>query len=124
MIALLLLAALQAPAVETPPADWTGLPSLPLPENAGERITYARAEVAAGRCKAEVLPDGRSQIVAPVALLLSAEGTVRRALPQAIDCPTVEQYTAGYVSTMVRTGTLRTASLRPGWYKATIIYQW
>lgn len=124
MIALLLFAALQVLATETPPADWTALPLLPLPENAGERITYARAEVAAGRCKADPLPDGRSQVVAPVALLLAADGTVRRALPQAIDCPTVEQYTAGYVSTMVRTGTVRTASLRPGWYKATITYQW
>lgn len=107
---------LQAAALPMPPADWTGLPELPLPSaRGGEPSAYVRREVAAGRCRAE----GNGMAVS-VAVLMDADGRVARVVPRAIDCPTVEQFTAGYVSALAR----RAGRMKPGWYRRTVAYRW
>ncbi len=124
MIALALLLQGTAPPL-LPPADWSTLPELPIPRaRVGfDLSSYARREVAAGRCKAAAVAGG-SRIVAPVAVLVDANGAVQRIVPQAIGCPTVEQFTAGYASTLARRAAMAVGGLRPGWYRHTATYRW
>ena len=124
MIGVMLAMLAQAPA--TPPTDWSRLPELALASPKGDadaasRIAFVRGEVTSGRCKAERTADGGARIVAPVILLVDAAGTVRQIVPRAIGCATVEQYTVGYVSTLVR-GAAPVAT--PGWYRVTVTYRW
>lgn len=117
MSALAVLLLQVAPAPATPPADWSGLPELPLPSARAEfdPSGYVRREIASGRCRAEA-----NAMAAPVAVLMDADGQVARVVPRAIGCPTVEQFTAGYVSALAR----RAGAMRPGWYRHTVTYRW
>ncbi len=54
-------------------------------------------------------------------MLTRADGTVRAVVPRAIDCPTVEQFAAGLVTSMSRAN-LREAP--EGWYRATLSFIW
>lgn len=83
---------------------------------------FVRREVAAGRCLATTGPQGR-EVVSPVAILFDARGSIARVVPRAIGCPTVEQFTAGYVSATVRRLGVA-GGLRPGWYRHTVTYRW
>lgn len=116
MIALALL--LQVATAPVPPADWSALPDLPLPVVAGsaDPSGFVQGEVLAGRCRAA----DAIHVDAAVAVLVGEDGTVSRVVPRAIDCPTVEQYTAGYVSTLAR----KLEGLKPGWYRYLITYRW
>ncbi|WP_141243821.1 hypothetical protein [Sphingomonas lenta] len=118
MLAALLLQAAAPPPM--PPADWTNLPELPVPAASGPvSSSFVRREVARNRC--QVAFDGVvAEIEAPVAVLVDEAGAVQRVVPRAIDCPIVEQYTAGYVSSLAR----RAGVLKPGWYKFTMTYRW
>lgn len=123
MIALALLLAQAAPPM--PPADWSALPSLPLPAGRIEfdPSGYVRREVFAKRCTARV--NGQVlEVAAPVAILVDANGLVQRVVPQAIGCSTVEQFTAGYVSSLARRAGASPAGLAPGWYRYTVTYRW
>ena len=104
VLAALLLQAAAPPPM--PPTDWTELPELPVSAPSGPvSSTFVRREVVRNRCQVE--PNGGvMEIEAPVAVLVDGAGAVQRVVPRAIDCPTVEQYTAGYVSSLARrTGT-------------------
>lgn len=120
MSALFILLAQAAAAPPMPPADWSAMPELPVAARPGfDPSAYVRREVAAGRCRAA--PAGSVMAVtAPVAVLVDAAGAVQRVVPRAIECPTVEQFTAGYVSSLAR----RTAGLKPGWYRYAVTYRW
>ncbi|WP_058753976.1 hypothetical protein [Sphingomonas endophytica] len=90
----LLIVAMQASAV-TPPAEWQTLPRLPLREareQAPQIPDFVRDEVREGRC---VLRDDMTML--DLAVLVSTQGQVRRIVPRAIGCPTVEQFAAGTV---------------------------
>ena len=107
-----------------PPADWRSLPDLPVAAGSVtvEASSFVRREVASGRCLATTGPQGQ-ELVAPVAVLFDARGSIARVVPRAIGCPAVEQFTAGYVSaTARRLGA--SGSLRPGWYRHTVTYRW
>lgn len=91
MLAALVLAA-QA-ATMTPPADWQTLPPLPFetaPESWPQLRAFVADEVKAGRC---TLTDDHLDL----AVLIDPSGQVRRIVPRAIECPTVEQFVAGSV---------------------------
>lgn len=123
MIALAALFLAQAAAAQPlpmPPADWSSLPELPVvPPASFDPTGYVRREVAASRCRPASV--GRAvEVESAVAVLIDAGGSVQRVVPHAINCPTVEQYTAGYVSSLAR----RASGLRPGWYRYTMTYRW
>lgn len=125
-IALLLQAAVPAAAGPAmPPTDWSTLPDLPVapPRGASDPSGYVRREVAAGRCRAAPIGGG-SRVAASVAVLVDARGSVQRIVPQAIGCPTVEQFTAGYVSTLARRAVIAGQTFRPGWYRHVVTYRW
>ena len=124
--ALLLAAALQVeppPAVPTqplatPPADWSTLPALTTKRRLPDTRTlsdFVRDEVAGGRCAVE----GRSLTV-HLAVHVAAGGQLRRIVPRAIDCPTVEQYASGLVSRMARGNVPAPAA--DTWYHAAMVF--
>ena len=123
MLLFLLLQA-TAPAV---PADWSTLP--PLPASMAPQVTppltrFVADEIAAGRCVQPKPADGHYVLKVEVAALVGADGSIRRALPRAIDCPTVEQYSAGLVVGAARTNPQSHAGATDLWYRATIVYDW
>ncbi|WP_375402468.1 hypothetical protein [uncultured Sphingomonas sp.] len=123
--AALLLQAVAPPApAPPPPPEWSILPELPvaLPRGASDPSGYVRREVAAGRCAAARIA-GESRVVAPVAVFFDAAGAVRRVVPGAVGCPTVEQFTAGYVSTLARRAAAGRA-IPSGWYRHVVTYRW
>ncbi|MDP1026669.1 hypothetical protein Q5H91_05560 [Sphingomonas sp. KR1UV-12] len=120
MIALL-AAALQG-LTPPPVASWRDLPVFPLSRTTApdEGSAFVKAEIAAGRCS--VPPEG-SDLVAPIAILVGPTGAIRQIVPQAIGCPTVEQYTVGYLMTLTRAAPGSTPP-RAGWYSLAIEYHW
>lgn len=124
MIAALLLAL--APQQMAPPPDWAALPVYPLQESTtpDDASDFVRGEVEAARCRIGPLqPDG-ARLVAPVVILVGPGGTVRQIVPGAIDCPTVEQYTVGYLLSLTRAGPPSKLPLKPGWYRMAVAYRW
>lgn len=120
-----LIAAAQAVALPAVPTDWSLLAPLPYvtrPQQAPSLNAFIAAEIAAGRCSVPRPADGHYIIKVDVAALVGADGVIRRTVPRAIDCPTVEQYTAGLIISFAR------ANLRSGnteqWYRATVVYDW
>lgn len=103
-----------------PPTDWSALPVFPLPR-ASFDDPFVRAEIATGRCR---VPAGQAEnLVAPVAILIGPAGAVRQIVPQAIGCPTVEQYTVGYLLSLTRAGHGGAVPPAPGWYRLTVTYR-
>jgi hypothetical protein len=121
---LLLQAAMQAvsPAV---PTDWSVLAPMPYvspPQLSPTLSSFVAGEIAAGRCMVARPANGRYVVKVDVATLVGADGIVRRTVPRAIDCPTVEQYSAGLVLSFARANLPRGTTEQ--WYRATIVYDW
>lgn len=124
MIAALLLQAADLPAV---PADWSLL--APLPFTATPQVTpslsgFVANEIAAGRCAQPKPADGHYVVHVDVATLIGTDGVVRRTVPRAIQCPTVEQYAAGLVVSFARGNVAARATTSDTWYRATITFDW
>lgn len=124
MIAALFLQAAEAPAI---PADWSVL--APLPYVAPPRLepsfaAFVAGEIAAGRCAVARPADGHYVVKVDVATLIGADGGVRRTVPHAIACPTVEQYAAGLVTGFARGNLPVRAIGGDTWYRATIVFDW
>ncbi|MFA5963265.1 MAG: hypothetical protein WC804_04535 [Sphingomonas sp.] len=110
------------------PADWATL--APLPYLAPPQVTpameqFVAGEVAAKRCAEPKPVNGRYVLHIDIATLIGSDGTIRKAMPRAIGCPTVEQYSAGLVIGFAR-GNLpaRGAGAGDQWYRTTLVYDW
>lgn len=125
MIWALLLQAVSPPAA-MPPQDWSALPLFPLPlaGSSADGAAFVRGEMAAGRCKTSPVQLDGSRLVAPVAILVGTGGAVQRIVPRAIDCPTVEQFTVGYLLSLTRGGPGEATPPAPGWYRLAVTYRW
>ncbi|MBJ6122020.1 hypothetical protein [Sphingomonas mollis] len=127
MIAALLLAATQAALSPPPVADWDRLPAFPVPRAADivDGAAFVRGEIESGHCHPVPAPaTGGVRLIAPVAILVGPTGIVRQIVPQAIGCPTIEQYTVGYLLSLTRTGAGAAPSPEPGWYRLVVSYRW
>ena len=118
---------LQAAEPVTVPADWATL--APLPYVAAPQLTppltgFVAGEIAAGRCPFPKPADGHYVVKVDVATLVGPDGLVRRTVPHAIDCPTVEQYAAGLVAGFARGNLALRAGGSDTWYRATITFDW
>lgn len=126
MLGLLLLqAAAQDPAPVVVPTDWSVLAPMPYvaqPPQTASLSGFVAAEIAAGRCAIARPADGHYLVKVDVAALVGADGTIRRTVPRAINCPTVEQYSAGLVISFARANLPRGATDQ--WYRATIVFDW
>ena len=76
------------------------------------------------RCAVPKPGDGHYVVRVDVAALVGSDGTVRRAVPHAISCPTVEQYAAGLVTGFARGNLQLRAGASDAWYRATIVFDW
>ena len=91
-----------------PPQDWSTLRPLPFARAVDDGMTlsaFVRSEVQAGRCTAAIQTAAGWTLKVDLAVLFSAASQPRRIVPRAIGCPSVEQYSAGLVSSMMRSGT-------------------
>lgn len=129
MFAALALA-IQAPAAATgapvQPAEWTALPPLPWrrpPRYDREMTRFVMEEVRSGRCAAAVTDVTGQMLRVDVALLIGADGRPRAIVPRAIGCATVEQYTSGLISRVVRDN-VDVDGATDTWYRAGITYRW
>jgi hypothetical protein len=101
----------------------------PLPYRAAPPVTpemtgYVAGEMQSGRCPQAPILSGRRTVRADVAVLLDDEGNVRATIPRAIQCATVEQFVAGIVASAARNNLLPRAQGAPGWYRASISFDW
>lgn len=117
---LLALALQVATTISSPPADWRALPLLRAPsEQVSARVSdYVRDEVHAGRCAAP-RPGALS---VELAVYVAENGRVRRIVPRAINCPTVEQYASGVALRSLRDRVEPPESV--GWHRMTIAFSW
>ena len=79
--------------------------------------SFVRDEVAAKRCEAA---DNRLRV--NLAVLVAADGQLRRIHPQAIGCPTVEQYASGVMLTMARANLSPVGETR--WFRTSLVFEW
>lgn len=109
------------------PADWAVL--APLPYTTPREVTaplarYVAGEIAAGHCAIPRPANGHYVVRVDVATLVSDDGIVRRAVPHAIACPTVEQYAAGLVLGFARGNLAVRDGAADSWYRTTIVFDW
>lgn len=130
MIRFALLLATQATAASgpaMPPIDWSGLAPLPyriVPEVTPAMSQFVATAARSGTCPIGDVSDGRAQLRTELAILVDRDLVVRRIVPRAIDCPIVEQYSAGLVSRFTRDNlTLRHLD-RPRWYRTSLTFSW
>ena len=110
-----------------PPQDWSVLPRLPLrrpTESTAATSAYVRDEVVQGRCAAAVRDPAGWTLAVDVAVLATGDGVVRRVVPRAINCPTVEQYAAGLVWSGARDNIDAPASDGDRWYRTRLTFAW
>lgn len=109
------------------PADWTTLAPLPYvaaPQLTPQVTSFVADEIAANRCPIPKPADGHYVVRVDVATLVGPDGMVRRTVPHAINCPTVEQYAAGLVAGFARGNLALRTSGSDAWYRATITFDW
>ncbi len=118
---------LQAAEPAALPSDWTTLAPLPYvaaPQLTPQLTSFVAGEIAANRCPVPKPADGHYVVKVDVATLVGTDGVVRRTVPHAINCPTVEQYAAGLVAGFARSNLALRAGGGDMWYRATITFDW
>lgn len=133
MIVLLLASLLAAATPDRPaqpilpPQDWSTLPTLLLRRSTDPTAAlsaYVREEVLQGRCTAAVRDRMGWILTVEVAVLAGADGIVRRVVPRAIQCPTVEQYAAGLVWSGARDNIDALPGQGDRWYRTRLTFAW
>lgn len=128
MTPLLIAMSLAGAQADLPPLpDWAVLGQLRYlrdPDVTPAMTQFVADEVAAGRCVRPRPADGHYILTLDVAVLITANGTVRATVPHAIDCPTVEQYGAGLVSAFARDNLVPRAADTEQWYRTTVTFSW
>lgn len=133
MIAALLLvariAAVQAVATPAPlpPQDWSTLPTLRFERPVAERpalADFVRSEIRNGRCAAQRQTDIGWAVTVDVAVLVTPQGAVRRTVPRAIGCPSVEQYAAGLAFSRATGNTVTDGMTSDGWFRISMAFSW
>lgn len=124
--ALTLPAALQA-ADFPPRPEWSELMPLPLiepPQITPQMDAFVGSQVSGGQCPIPRPADGRYVIRLDIAVLVSPAGALRAMVPHAINCPTIEQYGVGLVTTFARNNLMQRAATADQWYRATLTFDW
>jgi len=99
------------------PADWSRMPQLPWripPRITADLIAVVEREVADERCVHAPGP-----VVVDMAVLARGDGGIRAVVPRAIGCATIEQFSAGLVTSFARNNLRRHSA---GWYRTTISF--
>lgn len=110
-----------------PPTDWSRLPDLPYIRRTPDMealSAFVREEVNAGRCTAAGRIGGAPVVTLDLAVLVAPGGQIRRIVPRAIDCVTVEQYGSGLVSRLARDNLLADGITTETWFRTTLVFSW
>ena len=124
-LALMTQAAIPAPAL--PPQDWSTLPTLRFERTIGDNpalADFVRAEVRQGHCAAQRATAAGWTISIDIALLVTPQGLVRRSVPRAIGCPSVEQYAAGLAFSRAMGNVATKGMASDGWYRTSMAFAW
>lgn len=116
-----------APPRLTFPIVWEAMAPLPYrtpPPISPAMSRWVAGELVRGKCPIPRAVNGRHSLRVDVAVMISPESTVRASIPRAIDCPTVEQYAAGMVSSFARNNLLARAGDGSGWFRASVTFDW
>lgn len=128
MIDVLILAQLAGAPLPMPPQDWSALHPLPLVHALDDDTSlsaFVRSEVKAGRCSAaSQTPSQAWTLKIDLAVLMGPSGQPRRVVPRAIDCPSVEQYAAGIVTSLARGNVPATMVDTDAWYRTSLTFSW
>ena len=110
-----------------PPPEWLTLPQLryqrALPSMA-PLAAYVRAEVDAGRCTTVARSATSAVVRVDMAVLVGSDSRIRRIVPRAIQCITVEQYASGLVSKLARDNVDNLGVEKDTWFRTTLIFAW
>lgn len=107
------------------PADWSMLPPLAYreePQITPAMQNFVRGEIRTGRCKPAAGALVRGTLTLELAVLVAPNGFVRRVVPRAIECMTVEQYGAGLVTSFARGNLRQRIAGSDAWHKATLVF--
>lgn len=121
----IVLAAAQTPPPITPQRtiDWSALPPLPLnqpPRMLPAMSNFVAREIRQRRCPLPQRTRTGWRLNLDLAVLIDEDGTIRTVIPRAINCPTVEQYGVGLVSTFARNNLAPRAAGTSQWYRMTL----
>ncbi|TPG12736.1 hypothetical protein [Sphingomonas oligophenolica] len=126
-LALMAQAATAPAAAPLPPPNWSTLPSIRFvkPVIASPRLAdFVRAKIRHRRCAAQRRTNTGWVLTIDVAVLVTPQGLVRRTVPRAIHCPSIEQYAAGLAFSRA-TGNIATEGLvTDAWYKTSMAFAW
>jgi hypothetical protein len=112
-----------APALET----WPALPTLLYerdPDDLGEVSRFVQDEVEAGRCGTPLKAGENRVLRVRVVVLVGPDGRARALVPEAIGCPTVEQYTAGVIGRLVAGNVRQPWPTQAQWLRTGLVYSW
>jgi hypothetical protein len=110
-----------------PSSDWSDLPELQYvrrPPDMEALSAFVRDEVNAGRCTAAGRVNGAAVVTLDLAVLVTPGARIRRIVPRAINCVTVEQYGSGLVSRIARDNLSATGTTGDTWFRTTLIFSW
>ncbi len=119
--------AAEASQLAMPPADWSGLPELQYVRRSPDMealSAFVRDEVNAGRCTAAGRVRSAAVVTLDLAVLVGPSGRIRKIVPRAIDCVTVEQYGSGLVSRLARDNLVTVGLTTPTWFRTTLVFSW
>jgi len=109
------------------PIDWDALPPLPWrvpPQISQSMDDFVLLEVQTRKCPLPAPLGAEQEMQVDLAVLVTADNQVRTVVPRAIKCPTVEQYSAGLVTSFARDNLLPRTASADQWYRASVTYSW
>jgi hypothetical protein len=128
MIALMMPLLLQATAASPAlPSDWSTLAPMPfreVPKVSSAMTAFVANEVATGHCVVPKPADGHYVVSLDIIALVGRDGSVKKFVPRAIQCPTVEQYGVGLVTSFARDNLLLGTGNGDSWYRTTLTFDW
>jgi hypothetical protein len=107
--------------------DWATLPELAYrnpPAIAPNMVRFVIDEIRKGRCKVSDGAKAAQSLAVDVAVLVEPDGTVRSVVPRSIQCPNIEQYTAGLVTAFTRNNLMQRGAQAEQWYRASVTFSW
>ena len=116
------------PAAQLPPQDWSTLPTLRFAKpviDSPALAEFVRSEVEKGHCEADrTTVSGAHGLTVDIAVLVTPQGLVRRTVPRAIGCPSVEQYAAGIAFSRAMGNVVLDGASSDSWYRTSMAFTW
>ncbi|MGN6376918.1 MAG: hypothetical protein ACTHMG_15395 [Sphingomonas sp.] len=120
-----------APGTQAAPAkpmrDWAAMQAVPFrlpPVITPGMSAFVAGEVKGSHCTIAPPVAGYYTLSVDVALLIAADGTIKQAVPRAINCSTVEQFAAGLATSFASDNLLARADTEDRWFQTRLTFTW